>query len=47
MMMIKPEAESIRLCAASEIIAREFDKIPAKKLNIASKKFTAINNAPE
>ncbi len=46
-MMTNPETESIRLCTASDVIAREFDKNPARKLKIASRKFTAINNAPE
>ena len=41
--MIKtPETESIKLWAASEIIAIEFDKSPTIILKIASRKLTEI-----
>ena len=42
MMMRKPDTESVRLCIASEAIARELDSRPIIRLNMANRKFTNI-----
>ena len=47
MIIIRPEMESMKLCTASEVIAREPERIPTMILIIPSKKFTAIKRYPE
>lgn len=47
MTMRKPEIASIRLCAASEIMAREFEMRPMMMLKTASRKFVKIKRQPD
>ena len=42
-----PEIESIKLCAASEIIAIEFEIRPTNKLKIESRKFIKMKRYPD
>lgn len=47
MMIRKPEAESTKLCTASETMARELEIKPTIILKIASRKLISINKYPD
>ena len=47
MITIRPEIASMKLCAASEIIAIEFDNMPMMILRAASRKLVAIKRMPD
>ena len=44
---MSPEIASMKLCAASEIIAREFESTPMIILMIARRKLVAIKRIPD